>query len=248
MKPRRTFESVVNELIEGLNSGEIALTEEAEKKESAANIAVVNRQVMSPPDGIRIWDFVDLPGSSGVRDSAESIKALKAEWNLLEANCLSRSSAQISIQSKALSNAVHRAPMVWFIVGSIQAQSFAMLGALAHHKRVRHEVRIIVTYWTASDRLLGDIQSLGLSDNLRFADVSLDGWVMCTGDSIFWHRSGHSRERVFPRAGTIVDLNLPYTKEDEGTVNMVGPIQLDFMKSCQHFCENLWSLSLKPKR
>jgi hypothetical protein len=125
MKPRRTFES-------------------------AANIAVVNRQVMSPPDGIRIWDFVDLPGSSGVRDSAESIKALKAEWNLLEANCLSRSSAQISIQSKALSNAVHRAPMVWFIVGSIQAQSFAMLGALAHHKRVRHEVRIIVTYWTAS--------------------------------------------------------------------------------------------------
>ena len=190
MKPRRTFHSVVTELIGGLTSGEIVLDKNTEK-----------------PPSIFISHHFDDAQLVGFDDAHKAFQfhrgSFEQTWQLherLESHIFPflRDVKKREVVKTDLEKNVARAKdRIWFLVGGWPHYSVtrdiltaSFLAKVPHLGRptispAQHEIRIVVTEMKNWDQWQTLFSSQGLAGNVRVVNAHLDGWLVFADHNLF---------------------------------------------------------------
>jgi hypothetical protein len=238
MKPRHTFESVVTELIDGLNSGEVNLGPAPEKQLAVSSESPLALRLPNPVYGPAASDvFISHHASD---EAGEGV----TYWDDMLARHLSQAVVNSTIEADMMSYAARAAFRMWVVIGDWPEHRYEVLTALQKHARAHHEVRIIITDPKRSDALLWDIEHLGLAENLRFADLRMRGWLAVTDHTLFWCRRAPFKEIQGSRGV----IEIPAKSQEQSIIRVVGSMEPDSPQYYERFFDKLWNVGEKPRK
>jgi hypothetical protein len=181
IKPRRTLESVVDELISGLRSGEVVIPRDRQNKSASLVSDVTTKDIVpSKAMPVQAWDFSYLPHHS------EQVN-------------LGHQQAMILFVTKRLTSGYGGIATVeevqremsdrfWLIVcdfGEIETRILSL--ALSHAASNREDVRILLTPRSSKVHYRG-LEERGMRNYVRTIDSDVNelAMVALTGETIFW--------------------------------------------------------------
>ncbi len=174
MRPRHTFESVVSELIEGLNSGTVVLNQS-----NSRQFAV------RPPLRKAVDRRPDVFVSCSHHDTYADDFFGNVHDSLAKSLSYSRGIREIHNEDEIRSDLENASKRLWLYVGAREVQTTARLvldKTLLIKPRVHYDIRILV-----SDSLKHSPELSALRGDIRITRFEMDGWLAFTDNKALCH-------------------------------------------------------------